>query len=52
MENLPTSREILIKESESQIKSIKWDIEYHETKINEAIIKLNLAEFALNELKK
>jgi len=45
-------REILITEAESQIKAIKWDISYHDTKVKEAIIKLNLAEFALIELKK
>jgi len=44
--------EILITEAESQIEAIRKDIIYHDNMVDQAMIKLNLAEFALMELKK
>jgi hypothetical protein len=48
MEN--TEKEKLKEQILEDIKRIDWDIEYHEGKLSEAKIKMQISEYALKQL--
>ena len=46
MENTEKLKEQIL----ADIKSLNWDIEYHESKLTEAKMKMQIAEYALKQL--
>jgi hypothetical protein len=45
-----TKKEELQEQLSKDIKSLNWDIEYHEGKLTEAKMKMQIAEYALKQL--
>ena len=48
MEN--TEKEKMQEQLSKEIKSLDWDINYHEGKLSESKIKMQIAEYALKQL--
>jgi hypothetical protein len=48
MENI--NKEELKEQLSKDIKSLDWDIHYHEAKLTEAKMKMQIAEYALKQL--
>jgi hypothetical protein len=48
MENI--NKEELKEQLSKDIKSLHWDIDYHEGKLTEAKMKMQIAEYALKQL--
>jgi hypothetical protein len=45
-----TKKEELQEQLSKDIKNLNWDIEYHESKLTEAKMKMQIAEYALKQL--
>lgn len=46
------NKEELIEQAKEQIKGLAWHIKYHRKELDEYILKMKIAQFALTELKK
>lgn len=45
-----TKKEELQEQLSKDIKSLDWDINYHESKLSESKMKMRIAEYALKQL--